>query len=83
MGRRGPSGRATASAKAACVQQQPPGADGLMMGDGGRVSDRMSGEPASHIMGHMVVRAAGEAWQDLALFHRPQELQGEPHQMWI
>lgn len=61
------------------MPQQPPGADGLMMGDGGRVSDRMSGEPASHIMGHMVVRAAGEAWQDLALFHRPWELQGEPH----
>lgn len=43
------------------------------------MSDRMSGETASFIMGHMVVRAAGEAWQDLALFHRPWELQGEPH----
>lgn len=39
----------------------------------------MSGEPASHIMGHMVFRAAGEAWQDLALFQRSWELQEEPH----
>lgn len=65
------------------MQQQPPGADGLMMGESGCVSDRMSGEPASHIMGHMVVRAAGEAWQDLALFHRPWGFRENPTQMWI
>lgn len=42
-----------------CQLWQPPGVDGLMTGEGGRVSDRMSGELASHIMGHMVARAVG------------------------
>jgi hypothetical protein len=40
-----------------CQLRQPPGVDGLMIREGERVSDRMSGEPATHTMGHMVARA--------------------------